>query len=108
MSCRNMIRACLLMRNTRCYTMEKRTIALFKKILKVVAPPPDVLPSGWAEKNLVLNESALSTGKWRSNTAPYQKEIIDAVIDPEVEKIVIRSEERRVGKEHRYEGPRVH
>ena len=71
--------------------MEKRTIALFKKILKAVAPPPDILPSEWAEENLILNESALSTGRWRSDTVPYQKDIIDAVVDPEVEKIVIMS-----------------
>ena len=71
--------------------MEKRTIALFKKILKAVAPPPNILPSEWAEENLILNESALSTGRWRSETVPYQKEIIDAVVDPEVEKIVIMS-----------------
>lgn len=71
--------------------MEKKTIALFRKILKAVAPPPDILPSEWAEKNLILNESALSTGRWHSDTVPFQKEIIDAVVDPELEKIVIMS-----------------
>lgn len=71
--------------------MEKKTIALFRKILKAAAPPPDILPSEWAEKNLILNESALSTGRWHSDTVPFQKEIIDAVVDPELEKIVIMS-----------------
>src|SRR5690554_1571175 len=80
----------------RCYTMKKRTIALFRKILKAAAPPPDILPSEWAEKNLILNESALSTGRWHSETVPFQKEIIDAVVDSEVEKIVIMSSSQGV------------
>jgi phage terminase large subunit GpA-like protein len=71
--------------------MEQKTINLFRRILKTVAPPLDIKPSGWAEQNLVLNESALSNGKWRPDTAPWQPEIMDAVKDPTVEKIVIMS-----------------
>jgi phage terminase large subunit GpA-like protein len=71
--------------------MKQKTINLFRRILKTVAPPLDILPSKWAEQNIVLNESALSTGKWRPDTAPYQIEIINAVKDPVVEKIVIMS-----------------
>lgn len=69
--------------------MEQKTIQLFRRILKAVAPPADIKPSEWAEQNLILNESALSTGKWKPDTAPYQSEIMDAIIDPDVEKIVL-------------------
>jgi phage terminase large subunit GpA-like protein len=71
--------------------MEQKTINLFRRILKTVAPPLDIQPSEWAKQNLVLNESALSTGKWRPDTAPYQIEIMNAVVDPKVEKVVIMS-----------------
>lgn len=71
--------------------MEQKTIDLFKRTLKTLAPPPDIKPSDWAEQNLVLAESAFSAGRWRKDTVPFQVEIMDAVTDPEIEKIVIMS-----------------
>jgi phage terminase large subunit GpA-like protein len=69
--------------------MDPKTRKLVSKLCKYVAPPPDILPSRWMEDNLVLNESAFATGKWRSETVPYQKEIIDAFADPNVREIDI-------------------
>jgi phage terminase large subunit GpA-like protein len=41
------------------------------------------------EKNFILNESAFATGKWRAETVPYQKEILDAFADSNVYEIDI-------------------
>ncbi|MBP2654998.1 MAG: terminase [Firmicutes bacterium] len=71
--------------------MDPITITLFQKIAKAAAPPPDIKPSEWAEQNLVINESGFAPGKWRSDSVPYQKEIIDAVVDPNIDKIIIKS-----------------
>ncbi|MBP1616071.1 MAG: phage terminase gpa, partial [Bacteroidetes bacterium] len=71
--------------------MNPTTITLFQKIAKAVAPPPDIKPSEWAEQNLVINESGFAPGKWRSDSVLYQKEIIDALVDPNIDKIVIKS-----------------
>ena len=41
----------------------------------------------WANKNIILNERTSSiTGRWK--TFQYQKEIMQAMIDPDVSKVV--------------------
>jgi phage terminase large subunit GpA-like protein len=69
--------------------MELRTQRLVHELASYYAPPPDIKPSEWMEENFILNESAFATGKWRSETVPYQKEIIDAFADPNVHEIDI-------------------
>lgn len=75
------------------------TESLFQKIIKeTVAPPPDLTVSEWADSYRVLSsESASEPGPWDTNRAPYQREILDSVNDPEIEKIVIMSS-AQVGK----------
>jgi phage terminase large subunit GpA-like protein len=70
--------------------MKKKTINLFRRIIKSVAPPPQVTVSQWAEQNRVLSsESSAEPGKWSNERAPYQVEIMDTVNDPLIEKIVM-------------------
>lgn len=76
----------------------KKTIDLFKRIARVVAPPPKLTVSQWADKNRRLSsESSAEAGQWRTDRAPYQREIMDACSDPAVETVVVMSS-AQVGK----------
>jgi len=67
--------------------MEKKTINLFKKIVKLAAPPKEISVSDWAEENIIITDSSIP-GKYSTRSYPYQKEIMNAFNDPKVEKIV--------------------
>ncbi|AYP68491.1 tail assembly protein [Exiguobacterium phage vB_EalM-137] len=75
------------------------TESLFRDIVKhAVAPPPDLTVSEWADAYRKLSsESSAEPGQWRTDRAPYQREIMDSVNNPEFEKIVIMSS-AQVGK----------
>lgn len=75
------------------------TESLFREIIRdTVTPPPDLTVSQWADLYRRLSsESSAEPGQWRTDRAPYQREILDAVNDPETEKIVIMSS-AQVGK----------
>ncbi|WP_445506711.1 phage terminase large subunit family protein [Niallia sp. 03190] len=76
-----------------------KTVKLFKKLIsEIMAPPPDLTVSQWADKYRRLSsESSAEPGQWRTDRAPYQREILDTVTDPLVEKIIIMSS-AQVGK----------
>lgn len=72
--------------------MKKATIDLFQRIFAVLAPPPDMTISQWADTYRRLSsESSAEPGRWKTSKAPYQREIMDAVCDMRVQKIVIMS-----------------
>lgn len=75
------------------------TESLFRELVKeLLSPPPDLTVSEWADAYRKLSsESSAEPGQWRTDRAPYQREILDAVNDPEIEKIVIMSS-AQVGK----------
>jgi phage terminase large subunit GpA-like protein len=61
-------------------------------------PPPRVTVSEWSDNNRVISkESSAEPGKWRTDRAPYQREIMDAVTQVDVEKVVVMSSSQ-VGK----------
>lgn len=75
-----------------------KTIELFKKLSKIVAPPPDLSVSEWADMYRRLSsESSAEPGKWRTDRAPYQRKIMDQINNPEVETIVLMTSSQ-VGK----------
>jgi phage terminase large subunit GpA-like protein len=46
----------------------------------VLVPPPDLSVSEWADQNARLSsESAAEKGEWRTDRAPYQRAIMDAL-----------------------------
>ena len=62
------------------------------------ATPPEMTVAQWADKFRVLSpESSAERGRWRTDRAPYQREIMDAVGDPRVERVVVKSS-AQVGK----------
>jgi len=76
----------------------KKTLILFQKILKFVAPPIKLKVSEWADTNRKLSsETSAEPGKWKTDRAPYQKKIMDTLNDTDIEKIVVVSSSQ-VGK----------
>lgn len=74
------------------------TESLFRDIARIVAPPPELTVSEWADLYRRLSsESSAEPGQWRTDRAPYQREIMDAVNDPAVETIVVMTS-AQVGK----------
>lgn len=75
-----------------------KTIKLFQMIVKVVAPPPVLTVSQWADMYRRLSaESSAEPGQWNTDRAPYQREIMDALNNPECVELVIMSS-AQVGK----------
>lgn len=75
-----------------------KTLRLFKGIAKMVAPPPKLTVSEWADKyRRLTSEASAEPGQWRTARAPYQREIMDAVNDPECSTVVVMSS-AQVGK----------
>ena len=72
--------------------MKKATVDLFTRIFSVLKPPPDMTLSQWADTYRILPQgtSALP-GHWNTKNAPYQREIMDAITDISVQKVVIKS-----------------
>ncbi len=78
--------------------MRDNTKELFRRIFKRLQPPPDLKLSEWADKYRRLSVGASAEpGRWRTDRAPYQREIMDAITDIETKKVVIMSA-AQVGK----------
>ena len=78
--------------------MNKNTFRLFRRIAKLVAPPPKLTVSQWADRERVLSqEASAEPGKWNTDRAPYQREILDSINNPNYEDIIIKASSQ-VGK----------
>lgn len=74
------------------------TPGLFRELARVVAPPPELTVSQWADLYRRLSsESSAEPGQWRTDRAPYQREIMDAINDPAMETVVVMTSSQ-VGK----------
>lgn len=74
------------------------TKRLFQKLIKAFDVPPSLTVSEWADAYRMLSpESSAEPGKWRTDRAPYQKEIMDALADDRCYKVVVMSS-AQVGK----------
>ena len=73
------------------HDLERETLELFR-------PPKRQTVSEWADENRVLvSESSSEPGPWRTDRAPYQREIMDAFTQRGVHEIVVMSSSQ-VGK----------
>lgn len=71
---------------------------LLKYTFEMFRPPRMLTVSQWADENRVLvSESSAEPGRWRTDRAPYQREIMDAFTDPKIYEIVIMAS-AQVGK----------
>lgn len=73
--------------------MKNKTIKLFQKIAKAsLRPLPNLYVSDWADKYRMLSsESSSEPGRWRTDRAPYQREIMNAFTNYGVWKVVVMS-----------------
>lgn len=78
--------------------MQQNTKNLFTRIFQCLKPPPELKLSEWADQYRRLSAGASAEpGRWRTSKAPYQKEIMDAITDLTIRKVVIMSA-AQVGK----------
>ena len=78
--------------------VDKKTVYLFSNIARILAPPPELTVSQWADAYRKLSqEASAEPGQWNTNRAPYQREIMDAVNDGTCEEVIIMSS-AQVGK----------
>lgn len=67
-------------------------------VARAWAPPPRLTVSQWADAHRRLSpEGASEPGPWRTERTPYLREIMDAISDPEIERVVVQSSSQ-VGK----------
>ena len=68
------------------------------RVFAVLQPPPDLALSEWADRfRRLSSEASAEPGRWRTSKAPYQKEIMDAITDIGIKKVVVMSA-AQVGK----------
>ena len=63
-----------------------------RAIASKIKPPPKLTVSEWADKYRRLSpEASAEPGQWKTARAEYQRGIMDAVSDPDVESVVVMS-----------------
>ncbi len=71
---------------------------LFREINSVWLPPPDLTVSQWADQfRRIPPEASAEPGVWRTSRAEYQREIMDAISNPLVERVIVMTA-AQVGK----------
>ncbi len=72
--------------------IKKNTFDLLCKIFEGLKPPPPITITEWADEYRRLSpEASAEPGRWKTSKAPYQKEIMDAIGEVGVEKVVVMS-----------------
>lgn len=67
-------------------------------VASYMAPPPRLSVSEWADQFRQLSrEASAEPGQWKTDRAPYQRGILDAFSDPDVETVVVMSSSQ-IGK----------
>ena len=78
--------------------LDYRTVLLFKKIAKTLKPRPKMLVSDWADNYRVLSQgTSAEPGRWNTSRAEYQREIMNAMNDPVVVHLTVKTS-AQVGK----------
>lgn len=69
--------------------IQPQTVQLFSRALETLKPPPNLTLSQWADKYRRLSaEASASQGRWNTDNAPFQREIMDAIGDVHTRKVV--------------------
>ena len=66
----------------------RRARAIAGLIRRLLAPPPKLTLSEWADRYRIISPSAPEPGKWRTDRAPYLRGMMDAITDPHYESVV--------------------
>ena len=63
---------------------------LFKSVTgKLLKPVEKITVSQWSQKHLQLPQTSSEPGLWRRNRAPYQAGLMDAICEPQIQKVTI-------------------
>lgn len=80
------------MKKPRVIELSPQTAEMFERCIAVLEPPPELTLSQWADTYRMLSaESSAAPGRWHTDNAPYQREIMDAIGDPHIRKVVVMS-----------------
>lgn len=78
--------------------LSPNALTILKRALSLAAPPPNLKISQWADQYRQLsNEASAEPGRWKTDRAAYQREIMDTMGDPSVDTVVIMSS-AQIGK----------
>lgn len=67
----------------------ENTVNLARRAVAIVAPPPKLTVSEWADERRMLPRSSPEPGRWRTDRTPYAREPMDACCSPTVKKVVL-------------------
>lgn len=67
--------------------ISKNTKKILKHALKFLQPPPNLNPAEWAEQSIYIPAGNAIPGLIRFDNAPYQREPLDMIIDPNCHRI---------------------
>ena len=80
------------MKRRKTIRLAPQTRELFERCIAVLKPPPQLTLSKWADTYRMLSaENSATPGRWHTDNAPYQREIMDAIGDPHIRKVVVKS-----------------
>lgn len=65
------------------------TLELASRVCGILAPPPKLTVSQWADKYRILPDTSAEPGQWRTDRAPWTREPMDACCDPRVDRVVL-------------------
>lgn len=66
------------------------TMEMLARCVATLKPPPELTLSQWADRYRMLSaESSAEPGRWHTDKAPYQREIMDAIGAPHIRRVVI-------------------
>ena len=69
--------------------LEPQTAQMFSRALGTLKPPPNLTLSQWADNYRRLSaEASAAQGRWNTDNAPFQREIMDAIGDVHIRKVV--------------------
>jgi phage terminase large subunit GpA-like protein len=69
----------------------QRDVDLVRELLTVLEPPTHLSLSEWADEYRVLSsESSAEAGAWVTAKAPYERDIMDAISNPFVPRVVVQ------------------
>ncbi|HEY4321723.1 MAG TPA: terminase gpA endonuclease subunit [Gemmatimonadales bacterium] len=64
---------------------------------QILSPPRKIKLSDWSDENIVLGLTSAEPGQWRTDRAPYQREILDTMGSYEHQKVVLMTS-AQIGK----------
>ena len=77
--------------------VSRHTLDYMCELAKQLRPKEALTISEWADRYMVLPAGSNEAGKFNSDSIPYQREIMDAITDPEVTDVAVMSS-AQVGK----------